>query len=108
MHRFCGAAPGCSVPAGAGAEGYRAGPTRPDGRLALVEREADLEGHLVVPDLAGRHVAPDLDHLEPADVADGGRGPGDRVLDRIGDALFRGPDEVDELVDVVGHGFSSL
>src|SRR5215208_7713047 len=75
-------------------------------QLSLVEREADLERHLVLRDLPGRHPAAHLDHLEPPDVPDGGRGPGDRGLDGVGDAHARGADEFDQLVDVLGHGTS--
>src|SRR3712207_8047812 len=41
-----------------------------------------------------------------ADVADRGAGPGDRVLDGVGDARARGADEFHQLVDVLGHGAS--
>src|SRR3712207_909011 len=79
----------------------------PGRSLAFVEREAHLERHLVAPDLPVLHLATHLGHLEPPDVADGGGRPGDRVLDGVGDAGARGPDKLDQLVDVLGHGWLS-
>ena len=54
--------------------------------LSLFEGEADLERHLVMSDLPVRHLTSYLDDFKPLDVPHGGGGPGDRVLDGIGDA----------------------
>src|SRR3712207_7968698 len=72
--------------------------------LAFVERGADLERHLVAPDLPVLHLATHLRHLEPPDVANGGGCPRDRILDGVGDAGARGSDKLDQLIDVLGHG----
>src|SRR5215218_6476875 len=75
--------------------------------LAFFEREADLERHLVAPELPVLHLATHLGHLEPPDVADGGGCPRDRILDGIGDAGARGSDKLDQLIDVLGHDWLS-
>ena len=47
------------------------------GRSGL-DREADLDRHLVVQDLAALDVAAGFEDFEPADIVDGGGGAGDR------------------------------
>ena len=73
------------------------------GRLG-VHGESHFDGHLIVRDLAALDVAAGFEDFEPADVVDGGRGAGDRRLDRILDAGRRGADELDDLVNMIGHG----
>src|SRR5215212_5951808 len=67
------------------------------------EREADLQGHLVMGDLAALDMAASLLDLEPANVAHGRGGAGDGALDRILDAGRRAADDLDHLVDIVAH-----
>jgi hypothetical protein len=67
------------------------------------DREPHFDGHLVVQDLAALDVPSRFEHLEPADIVDRARSPGNGGLDRILDARGRGADEFDDLVDVVRH-----
>src|SRR5690606_4838041 len=73
-------------------------------RTASVDGEPDLHRDLPVGDLPVLHVAPGVEHLEPADVADalGRLGKGD--ADGVVAALGRGTGQLDGLVDVLGHG----
>src|ERR1700712_5699393 len=71
--------------------------------LGVLEGEADLEGHLVVPDLAVLHVSADLGDLEPPDLAHRLRGALDGPLDRVVHALLGRPDDLGLPVDVVRH-----
>ena len=47
-------------------------------------------------------------HLEPANVVDGGGCPADRGLDGVLDADGGRADQLDQLVDVVGHLWASF
>src|SRR5512147_939076 len=67
------------------------------------EAGADLHHHLVLAYLAALHMAADFLDLEPADVGDGPRRGGNRVVDRVGDGGVRRPDEFDFLKDAVRH-----
>jgi len=69
------------------------------GLFLSLQAEADRELDLVAVDLAVGDVAPDLVDLEPGQVPQGFRGCRDRVLDGAIDALARGADERDLLVD---------
>ncbi|GGC49020.1 hypothetical protein GCM10011504_29280 [Siccirubricoccus deserti] len=65
---------------------------------SFVEGEADLERHLVVPDLPVDYLAPHLHDLEPSDVPDILGGPADRISDGVGDAFRGSADKIDDLV----------
>ena len=69
--------------------------------------EPHFDGHLVVQDLPALDVPARFKHLEPADIVDRARRPGDSSLDRVLDAGGRGADELDDLVDVVCHELPS-
>jgi hypothetical protein len=57
--------------------------------IVVVESEADLQSDLVMRTLAVLDMAPRLDHLEPANLAQRARCTADGVADRVLDALFR-------------------
>ena len=73
------------------------------GRLGF-NGEADLDRHLVMRDLAALDMTAGVGDFEPADIVDGRGRARDRGLDRILDAGRRGADELNDFVDVVGHG----
>lgn len=70
-------------------------------RSAVLEAEADLHGHLEVPDLAVLDVAANLANLEPLDVLQLAAGFGDAVLNCFVDAVARGADNFNLLVRVM-------
>src|SRR4029077_19926310 len=55
--------------------------------LHILQAEADFQADLEVRDLAVGDLAADLRHLEPVQVAQGLRGPADRVADGRLDAV---------------------
>src|SRR5579859_5951682 len=69
----------------------------------LFEGEADLQGDLIAVDLAAIDVAPDLHDLEPSEMPQCLRRLGYGVVDGFGDALVGGADNLDDLVDRIGH-----
>src|SRR5439155_11919719 len=76
--------------------------------IGVVDREADLQHDLIMLDLAVFEVAARLQHLKPAQVAQGAAGTADRALDRILDAGLRRAADLDDPVDVVFHRFLLL
>src|SRR5579872_504475 len=76
------------------------------GREAVLglDGEAYLQGDLVVRDLAVLDMAADVHHLEPADVPQGLGSLCDGPVYRLGDALLRRTDQLDDLVNVILHG----
>ena len=84
---------------------HRAAPRAGSYERAALEGEAGLHDHLVVADLAVVDVPADLDDLEPAEVPQRVVGAPHRGLDRALDAVARGADELDDLVDMLRHGF---
>jgi hypothetical protein len=56
-----------------------------------------------VADLAVLEVAARFGDLKPAQIVDGGAGARDRISHRIVAACMGRPDELDNLVNVVGH-----
>src|SRR5438270_14030120 len=76
--------------------------------IGVVDREADLQHDLIMLDLAVFEVAARLQHLKPAQVAQGAAGTADRALDRILDAGLRRAADLDDPVDVVFHRFRLL
>src|SRR6478752_5007691 len=73
-------------------------------RLLRFQREADLEGDLIVPDLAVLDVAARFNDLKPIHVSNRLARKFDGRIDRILDAGWRGADDFKNLVDVVAHG----
>ena len=55
-------------------------------------------------DLAVLDVTTRLNDLKPAEVPDRAGGPFDRSLNSVLDAVLRGADELDNLVNVIIHG----
>src|SRR5271170_5960741 len=53
--------------------------------------------------LAILDVAAGLDHLEPAQLAQGLRCPGNRPLDRVVDAFLGRADDLNDTIDVIFH-----
>src|SRR4029077_1288698 len=72
--------------------------------VAVGDRETDLEGDLIMRNLAVLDMAAGLDDLEPAQVAQGLRRAGDGALDRVVDALVRRTDDLNDAVDMIVHG----
>ena len=63
------------------------GDPRNAARLSGVERETNLERHLILDNRSVRQVTADLHDLEPLHIAECRRSSGDGVLDRVGDTL---------------------
>ena len=72
-------------------------------RRLAVEREAHLDRDLPVLDLSIFDVAASFDNLEPANITQAARGFGQRVLDRILNAIGGGAHKFDLLVDMIAH-----
>jgi hypothetical protein len=72
---------------------------------AVVEREPDFEGDLIVRHLTVFDMAARLHHLKPADLPQSARRTADGVLDRVLDALLRRASDFDDSVNVVGHRY---
>jgi hypothetical protein len=68
-----------------------------------VEREAHLDRDLPVPDLSIFDVATSFDNLEPAKIPQAPGRLGQRVLDRILNAIGGGAHKFDLLVDMIAH-----
>src|SRR5262249_10894732 len=58
--------------------------------LGSLEQEDDLHLHAVLRDLAAFDLDALADHLEPRDVAEGSRGAGEALLDRLPEPVGRG------------------
>src|SRR2546423_10157740 len=73
-------------------------------RFARFQPEADLQHDLKLGDLAVLDEASLVHHLEPVEVAKRLRRLGDRVLGRLGVALFGNAAELDDLERLLRHG----
>ena len=73
------------------------------GDRSFLEAETQLQGHLVVRDLAVDHVAACFHHLEPFDMSQRPRRGLDGIADGIVGAGGRRPDQLDVFVDVVAR-----
>ena len=73
------------------------------GQRPLFKGEADFQRDLISVDLAAVDVAADLHDLEPSKTAQCPRGFGDCIVDRFGDALLRGANNFNDLIDRIGH-----
>ncbi|HEY0280253.1 MAG TPA: glycosyl hydrolase family 65 protein [Solirubrobacterales bacterium] len=75
---------------------------------SVLHLEAELQRHLVMGDAAVvAKVAADLGHLEPVEVPQRLAGSGQRVLDRLLDAVGRRPDDLADGIDIAAHYRSS-
>lgn len=73
--------------------------------IVVIQGKADLEGYLVMRDLAIFDMAARLHHL-PAKLAQRARGAADGVRDRILNTLLGRAYDLDDSVDVITHLFS--
>src|SRR5579872_1722481 len=69
----------------------------------LFEGEADFQRDLIAIDLAVIDVAADLHDFEPSKMPQCLRRLGNGVVDSLGDALVGSADNLDDLVDRIGH-----
>ena len=77
--------------------------TRRTELIVVIQSEADLEGYLIVRDLAVFDMTTRLHHLEPANPAQCARSAPDGVMDRILNTLLGRACNLDDSVDVIGH-----
>jgi len=68
-----------------------------------IQRKADLYCHLPVIDFVVLDIASSFGHLEPPHVANRFLGAGNRISDRVVDALRRRTDQFNFLVNMVTH-----
>ena len=73
------------------------------GRQLFVEREAHLDRDLPVPDLSIFDMAAGFNNLEPPKITQAAARFGERVLDRILDAIGGRAHKFDLLVDMIAH-----
>src|SRR4028118_1653991 len=76
-------------------------PTLSCSSLFILQGKSDLERHLVVVDFSIFDVTPGFHHLEPSEVPEGCVRASDGRLDCVLNAVRRGADEFNNLVDVV-------
>src|SRR5271166_531466 len=76
--------------------------------IVVVEREPDFESDLIMRNLAVFDMAARLHHFEPANLPQRARRTADGVLNRVLDALLRGPCDLDDPVNMIRHRHSPL
>src|SRR5215467_10606451 len=74
--------------------------------IVVIQCKADLEGDLVMRDLAVFDMAARLHHFKPANLAQRARGAADAVLNRVLNTFFRRPGDLNDAVYVIGHRLS--
>src|SRR5260370_15334122 len=70
---------------------------------SIIQREADLQGHLPVRDASLLEIAARFGDLEPAHVADGFLCPAKRVLNSVFHSVRRRTDQLNLFINVIRH-----
>jgi len=82
---------------------HNCGLTSLSGDHASFKREPDLQRDLIPVHLSTVYAAPNFSHFEPAEVSQRARCLGYCVLNRFRDALLRSSNDLNNLIDWIGH-----